>query len=107
MPSIVIEEARIISNKKRVATADLAQHKKQVRRAIEDKVRKYFLVCKSCFWCASFCEKLYYGYENSSRAQDMTTSNANCPACGTDNAVEFLPIASDKLDKSSIGEGIH
>ncbi len=107
MSSIVIEEAQIISNKKRVATADLAQHKNQLRGVLKENVRKYFLVCESCFWCASYYEKLYYGYENSWRAQDMTTPNASCPARGTDDEIKFLPISFDKSDKPSIGESFH
>jgi len=107
MSSIVIEEAQIISNEKRVATANLAQYKNHLRGALKEKVRKYFLVCESCFWCASYYEKLYYSYENSSRAQDMTMPNTSCPACGTDYAIKFLPISSDKLDKPSIGERFH
>jgi hypothetical protein len=107
MSSIVIEEVQVISNENRVATADLAQHKNQLRGVLKEKVRKYFLVCESCFWCASYYEKLYYGYENSSRAQDMTTPNASCPACGTDDAIKFLPISSDKSDKPSTGERFH
>jgi hypothetical protein len=107
MSSIVIEEAQIISNEKRVATGNLAQYNNQLRGVLKEKVRKYFLVCESCFWCASYYEKLYYGYENSSSAQDMTTPNASCPGCGTDIAIKFLPISSDKLDKPSIGERFH
>ena len=107
MSPIVIEEAQIISNEKRVATANLAQHKNQLRGVLKEKVRKHFLVCEACFWCASYYEKRYYGYENSSRAQDMTTPNASCPACDTEAAIKFLPISSDKSDKPSIGESFH
>ena len=107
MSSIVIEEAQIISNGKRVATADLAQHKNQLLWVLKRNVRKYFLVCESCFWCASYCEKRYNGYENSSRTQDMTTPNASCPACGSDAAIKSLPISSDKSNKPSIGDRFH
>ena len=107
MSSIVIEEAQIISNGKRVATADLAQHKNQLGGVLKENVRKYFLVCESCFWCASYYEKLYYGCENSSRAQDMTTPNASCPACGSDVAIKSLAISSDKSNKPSIGDRFH
>jgi rubrerythrin len=107
MSSIVIEEAQIISNEKRVATADLAQHKNQLRGVLKEYVRKYFLVCESCFWCASYYEKRYNGYENLSRAQDMTTPNASCPACGIDAAIKYLPISSDKSDNRSIGDRFH
>jgi hypothetical protein len=107
MSSIVIEEARIISNEKRVATADLAQQKNQLRGVMKEKVRKYFLVCESCFWCASYYEKRYNGYESLSRAQDMTTPNAGYPACGSYAAIKSLPISSDKSDKPSIGESFY
>ena len=58
MSSIVIEEAQIISNEKRVATANLAQHKNQLRGVLKQNVRKYFLVCESCF-CALLIMKNY------------------------------------------------
>lgn len=47
--SIVIEEAQIGSSKKRVTTANLAQHRSKVHRVSEKKVQKYFLICESCF----------------------------------------------------------
>lgn len=107
MSSIVIEEAQIRSNQKKVATANFAQNKSQVRLVTEKKIRKFFLICESCFWCASYYEELYYDCENSSSSQDMTTQNASCPACGTDKTVEFLPISFDKSEKPSTGESFH
>jgi hypothetical protein len=107
MWSIVIGEAQIISNEKWVAPGDLAHHKNQLSGVLKENVRKYFLVCESCYWCASYYEKLYNGYENSSRGQDMTMLNASCPACGTNDTINFLPISSDKSDKLSIGESFH
>jgi hypothetical protein len=101
MSSIVIEEGQIISNEKRVATVDLAQHKNQLRGVLKENVRKYFLVCESYFWCASYYEKRYNGYENSSRTQDMTTPNANCPS------IKYLPISSIKSNNPSIGDRFH
>lgn len=44
MSSIVIEEAQIRSNKKKVATANFAQNKSQVRLVTEKKIRKFFLI---------------------------------------------------------------
>jgi hypothetical protein len=106
MSSIVIEEAQIISNEKRVATTDLVQHKNQHRGVLKHNVWKCFLVCESCSWCAYY-EKRYNGYENLSRAQDMTTPNASCPAYGSDAAIKYLPISSDKSDNPSIGDRFH
>jgi hypothetical protein len=107
MSSIVIEEAQIKSHKERVATANLAQNKSQVHRVMEKKIRKYFLICEACFWCASYCEKLYYDYENSTRSQNITTQYASCPACGTDRVVELFPISFGRCDKPSTGESFH
>lgn len=107
MSSIVIEEAQIKSHKKRLATAKLAQYKRQVHRAIEKKIQKYFLICGSCFWYASYCEKLYYDYEDSSRLQNITTQYFSCPACCTEKAVELFPKSFDKYDKPSTGASFH
>ena len=103
MSSIVIEEAQRRSNKKRVATSHLAQHKNQVHLNMEKKICKYFLICESCFWCASYCE-LYYDYDRASRSHDIiTTQFACCSACRTDKIVESLPVLLDKSNKPSTG----
>jgi predicted ATPase len=99
--SIVIEEDQIRFNKKRVATANLAQNKSKVHRVSEKKVQKYFLICESCFWCASYCEEL------SSRSQDMIIQNTSYPACGTDKCIECLPISFNKSEKPSTGGSFH
>lgn len=51
------------------------------------KVQKVFLICESCFWCASFYD--FYGED------DTSNQYARCPACGTET-VESLPISSDE-----------
>lgn len=105
--SIVIEEAQIGSSKKRVATANLAQHRSKVHRVSEKKVQKYFLICESCFWCVSYCEELYCDYEISSRSQDVIIQNTSCPACGTDKSIECLPVSFNKSEKPSTGGSFH
>jgi len=46
-------------------------------------IRKYrdaqFLICNSCFWCASYLDGDFYKIEY-------------CPTCG-DNRLEFIPIS--------------
>lgn len=106
MSSIVIEEAQIKSHKKRVATSKLKQNKSRVRQVIENEIRKYFLICESCFWCASYCENFYHYYD-STRSQNIITKPASCPACSAENAVELFPISFDKPDKPSIGASFH
>jgi hypothetical protein len=103
MSSIVIEEARIKSHKKGVATSKLAQKRSRVHQVIENEIRRYFLICESCFWYASYYEKLYYDYENSSRSQNIIIKHTRCPACSTDEAVELFPMSFDTSDKPSIG----
>ena len=103
MSSIVVEESHKKSHNKIVVTANLAQNNNKAHKVIEKKIQKFFLICESCFWCASYCD-LYYDYENILRSQDIiTTQYASCPACGTDKAIESLPILFDKSDKHSTG----
>ena len=102
MSSIVMKEAQKKSYNKAVVTAKVAQNDK-VRKVTEKKIQKIFLICESCFWCASYCD-LYYDYDNVLRSQDIiTTRYASCPACRTDKAVESLPILLDKSDKHFTG----
>jgi hypothetical protein len=107
MSSIVMEEAQKKSYNKTVVTPNLAQNNNQVHKVIEKKIQKFFLICGTCFWCASYCD-FYYDYDNVLRSQDIiTTQYAGCPACGTDKSVESLPISFDKLDKHSTGVNYH
>lgn len=102
-----MEEAQKKSYNKTVVTANLAQNNNKVYKVIEKKIQKFFLICGTCFWCASYCD-FYYDYDNVLRSQDiMTTQYASCPACGTDKAIESLPISFDKLDKHSTGVNYH
>jgi hypothetical protein len=88
MSSLIIGEAQETTHKKAVVTASLTS--------------KYFLICESCFWCASYCDSYYYDYGKVLRSQDIiTTRFANCPTCGTNKAVKSLPLSISKLDRSS------
>jgi len=107
MSSIVVEEAQTTSHKKPVVTANLARDKRNDHKVTERKIRKYFLICESWFWCATYCE-LYYDYDNASRSHDIiTTQFACCLACRTDKAVESLPVLLDKSAKPSTGANFH
>ena len=98
-----MEEAQKKSYNKTVVTTNLAQNNNKAHKVIEKNIQKFFLICESCFWCASYCD-LYYDYDNILRSQDIiTTQYASCPACGTDKAIESLPILFDKSDKHSTG----
>ena len=104
MSSIVVEKAQTTSHKKTAAvTANLAQDNRNDHKVTEKKIRKYFLICESCFWCASYCE-LYYDYDSASRSHNIiTTQFACCSACRTDKIVESLPVLLDESDKPSTG----
>ena len=54
-------------------------------RKISDEV--YFLICQSCFWCAS--------YLNMSRLLPID----KCPNC-YNNKIELMPISQDEIYKS-------
>jgi hypothetical protein len=50
-----------------------------------DIIKKiYFLICGSCFWCAS-----YYDTGNLSKV-------AKCPCCDN-NSIEFIPISHNEV----------
>ena len=103
MSSIEVEKAQTTSHKQTAAlTANLAQDNRN-DKVTRWKIRKYFLICESCFWCASYCE-LYYDYDRASRSHDIiTTQFACCSACRTDKIVESLPVLLDKSNKPSTG----
>lgn len=92
MSSLIIGEAEETTYKKAIVTASLTP--------------KYFLICESCFWCASYCDFYYYDYGKVLESQDiMTPRFVNCPTCGNNKAVKLLPLAISKSDKlSSTGD---
>lgn len=92
MSSLIIGEAEETTYKKAIVTASLTP--------------KYFLICESCFWCASYCDFYYYDYGKVLESQDIVTSRfANCPTCGTNKAVKSLPLAISKSNNlSSTGD---
>jgi hypothetical protein len=111
MSSIVVEEARVASHKKRVATSKMEKNKSRVSKVIENEIRTYFLICESCTWCATYCENLYYDYydyENLSGSQNMLTKYPSCPTCSTnEGGVELFQISFDNSGKASIGVNFH
>ena len=59
------------------------------RRIVINK--KDFLLCGSCFWCASYFNNV--GYTIS------TTAITKCPSCNNNNRVESIPISYDEVYK--------
>jgi hypothetical protein len=63
--------------------------RKGIESGGEDPESKYFLICKSCFWCAT--------YLNGSK---MIT---NCPACYDDGLLDSLRILDNEVYKIKNG----
>lgn len=64
--------------------------KKRKERGGEDAGSKYFLICKSCFWCATYLD-----------GSKMITK---CPACYNDDGLlDSLPIIDNEVYKIKNG----
>ena len=55
---------------------------------------KYFLLCQSCFWCAS-----YYHNNNNNTSVDMhldiSDTIAKCPACQNKGSINSMSISAN------------
>ena len=58
----------------------------RIKKKAEPISRRYFLICQSCFWCASYIDIMGNMDELPYKA---------CPACD-DNRIESLPISYDE-----------
>jgi hypothetical protein len=59
-------------------------------RGGEHAESKYFLICKSCFWCAT--------YLNGNKMI------INCPACYDDGLLDSIPILDNEVYKIKNGQ---
>jgi hypothetical protein len=59
----------------------------------------YFLICESCFWCASL---LYFNGNDNNTAGTINNNNTTitkyCPSC-SNNRVESIPISYNEVYK--------
>ena len=53
-----------------------------------DKI--YFVICNSCYWCAS-----YFGINDLGSLSGSSSCVLNCPICNSHNT-ELMPIATDE-----------
>jgi hypothetical protein len=64
----------------------------------------HFLICESCFWCASLLGSNNYDNDNNDAIVGSTTNNnyniitKHCPSC-SNNRVESIPISYDEAYK--------
>lgn len=58
----------------------------------EVSIGKYFLLCQSCFWCASY-------YHNNNTSVDMhldiSDTIAKCPACHNKGSINSMSISAN------------
>jgi hypothetical protein len=52
--------------------------------------RIYFVICNSCYWCAS-----YFGIDDLESLSGSSSHVLNCPICNSHNT-ELMPIATDE-----------
>jgi hypothetical protein len=63
----------------------LINKKLQSGQYCDNSKERYFLICKSCFWCASFLNNIHGSFEV-------------CPSC-MNSELDLIPIASDETCK--------
>jgi hypothetical protein len=80
----------VLSNEETMAEDLLKATDQKNRSAIQTKKqdeptsRKYFMICQTCFWCASYFELM-----------DMVLPYKVCPTCNH-TAVELLPLSDNE-----------
>jgi hypothetical protein len=81
----------VLSNKDRLAEDDLVnatdqKHQSPIQTNKENELtsRKYFMICQTCFWCASYIDIM--------GDMDALPYKA-CPICNH-TAIELLPISN-------------
>ncbi len=63
--------------------------KKEDDKILKRTNRVYFVICNSCYWCAS-----YFGFGD---LQSPSTSSSNTRKCGVCNScTELIPISTDE-----------
>jgi hypothetical protein len=81
----------VLSNKETQAEDDLVKatdqkHQSTIQTNKENKLtsRKYFMICQTCFWCASYIDIM----------DDMNALHyKTCPTCNH-TAIELLPLSN-------------
>jgi hypothetical protein len=69
-------ETRLVNNNNNHGRDDKKELSKQI----------HFLLCESCFWCASYISS-------------KSISIAKCPNCHSNNKIKWMPISNINLSK--------
>jgi hypothetical protein len=76
----------VLSNKEALAEDDLVQSAIQTKKEDEPTSQKYFIICRTCFWCASYIDIM----DN----MDALPYKV-CPTCNH-TAIELLPLSDNE-----------
>lgn len=83
----------VLSNKEALAEDDLVQSAIQTKKEDEPTSRKYFIICQTCFWCASYIDIM----DN----MDALPYKV-CPTCNH-TAIELLPLSDNEHSVLKMG----
>ena len=79
-----------IANDLRLKQAKLSQNAIVNKEILQPIDKIYFVICNSCFWCAS-----YFGIDDLESLSRSSSHVLNCPICNSHNT-ELMPIATDE-----------
>ncbi len=79
-----------IASDLRLKQANLSQNAIVNKEILQPIDRIYFVICNSCYWCAS-----YFGIDNLESLSRSSSHVLDCPICNSHNT-ELMPIATDE-----------
>ena len=74
----------------RLKQANLSQNAIVNKEILQPIDRIYFVICNSCYWCAS-----YFGIGDLESLSRSSSHVLDCPICNSHN-IELMPIATDE-----------
>ena len=74
----------------RLKQANLSQNAIVNKEILQPIDRIYFVICNSCYWCAS-----YFGIDDLESLSKSSSHVLDCPICNSHNT-ELMPIATDE-----------
>jgi hypothetical protein len=74
----------------RLKQANLSQNAIVNKEVLQPIDRIYFVICNSCYWCAS-----YFGIDDLESLSKSSSHVLDCPICNSHNT-ELMPIATDE-----------
>ena len=73
----------------RLEQAKLSYNAKENNEILQPTDKIYFVICNSCYWCAS-----YFGIDDLESPSGSSSHVLDCPICNSNNT-ELMPIATD------------